>query len=154
MAKIYRNKAGKKLYPVCKWEDNQHKIYNAHDRIMIRIYEAQENGGEDLEALYKEQERIEKALELIDACVIDGLVYATYEDGLILKDLIWAYNARQLQIISILKEAKCTNTAELQEELGVSRRTLRTDIAYLKRVYPDKLITHRGRYTGGLEWVE
>ena len=50
MAKIYRNKAGKKLYPVCKWEDNQHKIYNAHDRIMIRIYEAQENGGEDLEA--------------------------------------------------------------------------------------------------------
>lgn len=94
MAKIYRNKAGKKLYPVCKWEDNQHKIYNAHDRIMIRIYEAQENGGEDLEALYKEQERIEKALELIDACVIDGLVYATYEDGLILKDLIWAYNAR------------------------------------------------------------
>lgn len=45
-------------------------------------------------------------------------------------------------------------TEELQEELGVSRRTLRTDIAYLKRVYPDKLITHRGRYTGGLEWVE
>lgn len=44
--------------------------------------------------MYKEQERIEKALELIDACVIDGLVYATYEDGLILKDLIWAYNAR------------------------------------------------------------
>lgn len=38
--------------------------------------------------------------------------------------------------------------------VGVSRRTLRTDIAYLKRVYPDKLITHRGRYTGGLEWVE
>lgn len=63
---------------------------------------------------------------------------------------IHGVNARQLQIISILKEAKCTNTAEL----GVSRRTLRTDIAYLKRVYPDKLITHRGRYTGGLEWVE
>ena len=48
----------------------------------------------------------------------------------------------------------CGYTADLQEELGVSRRTLRTDIAYLKRVYPDKLITHRGRYTGGLEWVE
>ena len=89
MAKIYRNKAGEKLYPVCKWEDNQHKIYNAYDRIVIRLYEAHENGGEDLEALYKEQERIEKALELIDACVIDGLVYATYEDGLILKDLIY-----------------------------------------------------------------
>ena len=45
---------------------------------------------ESYKVLFKEC----KALELIDACVIDGLVYATYEDGLILKDLIWAYNAR------------------------------------------------------------
>ena len=67
---------------------------------------------------------------------------------------IHGVNARQLQIIGILKEAKCTTTAGLQEALGVSRRTLRTDIAYLKKVYPDKLVTHRGRYTGGLEWVE
>ena len=29
---------------------------------------------------------------------------------------IHGVNARQLQIINILKEAKCTNTAELQEE--------------------------------------
>ena len=43
---------------------------------------------------------------------------------------------------------------KLEDQKEVSRRTLRTDIAYLKRVYPDKLITHRGRYTGGLEWVE
>ena len=50
--------------------------------------------GEDLEALYKEQERIEKALEIIDRHIIEGLVYATYEDGLIVKDLIWAYNFR------------------------------------------------------------
>ena len=28
MAKIYRDKVtGKKLYPVCGWEENQHKIY-------------------------------------------------------------------------------------------------------------------------------
>ena len=67
---------------------------------------------------------------------------------------IHGVNARQLQIINILKEAKCTTTVELQEALGVSRRTLRTDIAYLKKVYQDKLVTHRGRYTGGLEWVE
>ena len=85
------------------------------------------------------------------ARVVTG--YALYEEGKGYMS-IHGVNARQLQIISILKEAKCTNTAELQEELGVSRRTLRTDIAYLKRVYPDKLITHRGRYTGGLEWVE
>jgi len=40
------------------------------------------------------RKRIEKALEIIDRHIIEGLVYATYEDGLILKDLIWAYNAR------------------------------------------------------------
>lgn len=37
---------------------------------------------------------------------------------------IHGVNARQLQIISILKEAKCTNTAELQEELGVSKESV------------------------------
>ena len=67
---------------------------------------------------------------------------------------IHGVNNRQLEIIKILKQVKGTTTADLQEVLGVSRRTLRTDIAYLKKVYPDKLVTHRGRYTGGLEWVE
>lgn len=42
MTKLYRNKQGKKLYPVCSWEENQHKLYNAHDRIMNSIYDAQE----------------------------------------------------------------------------------------------------------------
>ena len=66
----------------------------------------------------------------------------------------WLKDFRESGDIPVRGSGKCTNTAELQEELGVSRRTLRMDIAYLKRVYPDKLITHRGRYTGGLEWVE
>lgn len=65
-----------------------------------------------------------------------------------------SFNSNSCDVTVIINPHKCTNTAELQEELGVSRRTLRTDIAYLKRVYLDKLITHRGRYTGGLEWVE
>ena len=77
--KLYRNKQGKKLYPVCSWEENQHKLYNAHDRIMNSIYEAQE-AGRDLEPLYEAQERVEKALEAFDRYVINGLVYATYEE--------------------------------------------------------------------------
>lgn len=32
--------------------------------------------------------------------------------------------------------------------------TVKDEDVIAKRVYPDKLITHRGRYTGGLEWVE
>lgn len=86
--KLYKDKkTGKKLYPVCSWEDNQHKLYNAHDRIMNAIY--------DGEADYDQLERIEKAMSAFDSCVINGMVYATYEDSILIKDYIWAYNARQ-----------------------------------------------------------
>lgn len=67
---------------------------------------------------------------------------------------IHGVNNRQLEIIKILKQVKETTTADLQEVLGVSRRTLRMDIAYLKKVYPDNIVTHRGRYAGGIEWID
>ncbi len=86
--KLYKDKkTGKKLYPVCNWENNQHKLYNAHDRIMNAIY--------DGEADYDQLERIEKAMSAFDSCVINGIVYATYENSILIKDYIWAYNARQ-----------------------------------------------------------
>ena len=87
MAKLYRNKEGKKLYPVCSWEKNQHKLYNAHDRIMVAYYEN--------EAEYEEVERVDEALAAFDRYVIDGIVYATWEEGQLIKDYIWAYNARR-----------------------------------------------------------
>ena len=84
---VYRDKkTGKKLYPVCSWEKNQHKLYNAHDRIMNAIYE----GKADYDAL----DRIERAISAFDAYVIDGIVYATYEDGKLIKDYVWAYDLR------------------------------------------------------------
>lgn len=83
------------MYPVCSWEANQHKIYNAHDRIMNRIHDAiNDQSDEDLDKLFEEQKRIEKALEIIDGFEYNGIVYATWEDGLIVKDYIYAYNAR------------------------------------------------------------
>ena len=83
---VYKNKKGERFYPVCSWEQNQHKLYNAHDRLMNAMYE-----GEDV---FEELERVERALEAFDRCVIGGVVYATYEDGLLIKDFVWAYNAR------------------------------------------------------------
>lgn len=62
-------------------------------------------------------------------------------------------NNRQLEIIKILKCCKFVTTAELQEKLNVTRRTLRYDFAYLKKVYPNNIITHRGN-GGGIEWKE
>lgn len=84
---VYKNKAGEKLYPVCSFEENQHKLYNAHDRIMNAIYD----GKADYEDLY----RIEKALDAFNGYVINGIVYATYKDSVLIKDYVWAYNARK-----------------------------------------------------------
>lgn len=87
MARTYIDKkTGKKLYPVCSWENNQHKLYNAHDRAMIRLYD-----GEDV---YDELERIEKAMSAFDSCVIGGLVYAVWEDYCLIKSIIGGYDAR------------------------------------------------------------
>ena len=88
MAKLYRNKEGKKLYPVCSWEANQHKLMNAYDIAWLRRYD--DDWSDESCA---EMDRVEKALAAFD-CVINGLVYATYEDGQIIKDYIWAYDAR------------------------------------------------------------
>lgn len=84
---LYRNKEGKKLYPVCSWEENQHKLFNAHDRAMNNIAEGVVDG-------YEELEKVERAMDAFEAHVICGLVYATYEDSKLIKDYVWAYNAR------------------------------------------------------------
>lgn len=84
---IKYNRRGQKLYPVCSFNANQHKLYNAYDRIMIAYYE-----GEDVE---EARERIENAIDAFNSGADrDGLVYATYQDGQIIKDYIAAYNAR------------------------------------------------------------
>lgn len=92
---VYKNKQGEKLYPVCSWEKNQHKLYNAHDRIFLAICDARDaQNYEELEELYALQDKIERAISVFDGYVINGIVYATYQDGLIIKDFVWAYDAR------------------------------------------------------------
>lgn len=86
--KLYRNKQGQKLYPVCSWENNQHKLYNASDRATIRW--AETNSEEAL----AECNEIDRLIEVFDGCVINGLVYAVYEDYKKIKDYIAAYDAR------------------------------------------------------------
>lgn len=91
----YKDKQGNKLYPVCSWEKNQHKLYNAHDRIFVALCDARDRQNiEEIEQMYDAKDRIERALDAFDRYVIDGIVYATYQEGLIIKDYIWAYDAR------------------------------------------------------------
>lgn len=63
-------------------------------------------------------------------------------------------NERQMRIVEILKREKFCTATDLQEKLGVTTRTIRYDMAYLKRVYKDNIVCHRGRYGGGIEWIE
>lgn len=90
VSEAYREKT---LYPVCSWEENQHKLYNAHDRIMNAIYEARES-GEDEEPLYRALENVERVLDAFNKHVIQGIVYATYEDSCLIMDYVAVYNAR------------------------------------------------------------
>lgn len=95
MATLYTNKNGEKLYPVCKWEQNQHKLYNAHDRIMNAIYDAREEADfDELDRLEVALEELEEVMSIFEKHVYNGLVYASYKDGLRIKNYTWAYDAR------------------------------------------------------------
>lgn len=90
MAKeLPRNKEGKKMYPVCSWERNQHKIYNAHERAWNNRYEHPDS----LDA-QKEYEYVCIAYDAFDECVRDGIVYATWDVAKVIKDLIAGYDIR------------------------------------------------------------
>lgn len=93
MYKSLRLKDGTKLYATCRWEENQHKIYNAYDRAMIRIYEAEES-GDGIDEAYAWRNKVETALKWIDNVKDDGITYAPYDAYAIIKDLIGGYDAR------------------------------------------------------------
>ena len=90
----YRTKSGVKLYPVCNWEKNQHKVYCAHDRIEVRYWEAIEAGdyaaAEQMEAW---KATVDLAMEWIDHTVGD-LVYAPWEAYKAIKSVIGGYDFR------------------------------------------------------------
>lgn len=92
-----KGKNGETLYPVCSWEKNQHKLYNALDRINNAITDAEEDDSvstADYNKLWDRREQIEHALFMFDRYVVEGIVYATYPDSILIKEIVWAYDAR------------------------------------------------------------
>ena len=86
-----------KLYPVGKWETYQHVFYNAHDRAMNAMYDAEESGNE--EQLSKAIDWNEKVNDLLDKfdCGfqdVNGMVYMEYKDYKVAKDIIGGYAFR------------------------------------------------------------
>ena len=99
MAKLYRDKStGEKLYPVCSWEKNQHKMYNALDRAHNYATDLYENRNATSEQIDKAEDwihEVERLLEVFNSHVAsNGLVYATYMDGKKIKNIIIGYDCR------------------------------------------------------------
>lgn len=88
---VLKDEKGTRLYPVCSWERNQHKLYATQVRIQNEVSDA-EILGED--APYSALERIDIAVKAFDAHVVNGIVYAPYEIGQMIKNYIWAYDLR------------------------------------------------------------
>lgn len=89
---IYRNEKGEKLYPVCNWERNQHKIYWYEDKCYNELQDLIYNTAEDFT---EEEERYNEAcatLKAFDKNVHNDIVYATWQMSCKIKDVIALYN--------------------------------------------------------------
>ena len=93
--RTFRTNSGAKLYPVCNWERNQHKIYNNADRCRNAEQDAFLNGSEtELNKAITRREHAEHLVDVINGFIIDGVVYAEYDDYKAIKDVIAAYDIR------------------------------------------------------------
>lgn len=97
--KTYRDKeTGKKLYPVCSWEANQHKLYNALDRAHNRVSDLYEDKEATLEEIDEAEEwvrEVDRLIGIFDSHVApNGVVVALWEDGQKIKDIIYGYDMR------------------------------------------------------------
>ena len=87
-------KNGTKLYHCCSFEENEHKIYSAHDRAMCELYKAQDSENWDtVDEIYYQLDKIDIALNYVN-CVYNGLIYAPYEDCQIIKEIVTKYDSR------------------------------------------------------------
>ena len=86
-----------KLYPVGNWYKYQHVLYNAHDRAMNAMYDAEQSGtAEQLDKAIEWNERVEDLLGKFDCGIQDstGMVYMEYKDYKETKDIIGGYAYR------------------------------------------------------------
>lgn len=96
-AKGYQVLKKTKMYPVGRWETYQHVFYNAHDRAMNALHDAEQPGtAGQLDKAIEWNERVEDLLEKFDCGIQDstGMVYMEYKDYKVAKDIINAYAYR------------------------------------------------------------
>lgn len=88
---------GVKCYPTCNWEQNQHKVYNAHDRAYNALYDLLDDDSAEQEAIDKAHEwanKMDTLCSLFNNHIVGNTVYLPYEWYALCKDVVGAYNAR------------------------------------------------------------
>lgn len=83
-----------KLYPVGNWYKYQHVLYNAHDRAMNAMHDAEQSGtAEQLDKAIEWNEKVNDLLGKFDCGFQDanGMVYMEYKDYKVVKDIIGGY---------------------------------------------------------------
>ena len=86
--KIYRNKDGEKLYPLCNWERNQHIFYNYADRCANAYYDS------ETQEAYDEWQEAQRLIGVFDRYIINGIAYTTYKDRVKMLNIIGGYQMR------------------------------------------------------------
>lgn len=86
-AKIYKDSNGKKLYPVCGFQKNQHKFDYWYTKAMNKWYE-----NPDDDDAWEDRERKERWMECATCFVFDGLIYAPWELYNEMKEAIVCYD--------------------------------------------------------------
>lgn len=85
--RLYKDDFNRTLYPVCNYEKNSYKVYNAYEELLNNISKA-EYEGRSTKKLYRQKGQLEEIIAILEHYVFDGLVYATYQNGNKLKQYI------------------------------------------------------------------
>lgn len=91
-AELPRNSKGQKMYPVCNWNANAHKIDFWLTKAKIRRYD-----DPDDPAAWDEVEKYQRMMDIVQGWHEDGrrignLVYATWKDAEAIKEAIVCYD--------------------------------------------------------------
>lgn len=91
---LYRDKrTGKKLYPVCSWNANQHKLYYFLTKFENNWYDCMyEDDADGMDKWEKKKEEMYHLLTEFNSHVHGGIAYATYEDGQKIKEACVMYD--------------------------------------------------------------
>lgn len=83
---------GVKCYPACRWETNQHKMYNAMDKAHNKLSDALEEGNQDhIDKAIDWLEKVETVCSMFNNHIVGQTVFLPYKQYVICKEILSNY---------------------------------------------------------------